>query len=147
MIGQSDRKAASGLPHEARPHSASACLGSETVQGALEIVGDGGEVDLDGGFGETSPSHSAQAVAALPRSEDLLDPAAHTMDRLVPFVKLAQRFLLVTTPHARGDDPGYPFQGNLGESSACKTLARCFPNPIWNLEAKTVRALLIVKIR
>ena len=29
------------------------------------------------------------------------------MDRLVPFVKLAQRFLLVTTPHAGGDDPGY----------------------------------------
>lgn len=57
-------------------------MGCENVQGALEVVGDGGEVDLDGGFGETSPSHSAQAVAALPRSEDFLDPAAHAMDLL-----------------------------------------------------------------
>ena len=60
-------------------------MGRENVHGALEVVGDGGEVDLDGGFGEASPSHSAQPVTTLPCSEDLLDPA----------------------PHAGGDDPRY----------------------------------------
>jgi hypothetical protein len=47
-------------------------LGRENVHGALEVVGDGGEMDLDGGFGEASPSHSAQTVAALPK---IFDPA------------------------------------------------------------------------
>jgi len=78
----------------------------ENVHGALEVVGDGGEVDLGGGFGEASPSHSAQAVRTLPGSEDLLDPATHAVDRLVPFVELALCFLLVTPPHAGRDDPG-----------------------------------------
>ena len=39
-------------------------------------------------------------------SEDLFDPATHAMDRLIPFMELAQDFLLVATPHAGGDDPG-----------------------------------------
>ena len=90
-----------------RTVAAPSCLSCENVHGALEVVGDGGEVDLDGGFGETSPSHSAQAVAALPCTEDLLDPAPHPMDRLVPFFELAQRFLFVPAPHASGDDPRY----------------------------------------
>jgi hypothetical protein len=64
----------------------------QNIHGALEVVGDGGEMDLDGSFGETSPSHSTKAVAALSGSENLLDPAAHAMDRLVPFMELAQRF-------------------------------------------------------
>lgn len=82
-------------------------VGRENVYGAFEVVGDGGELNLDGGFGETSPSHSAQTVAALPCPEDLLDPAPHPMDRLVPFFELAQRFLFVAAPHAVGDDPRY----------------------------------------
>jgi len=41
-------------------------LGGEDVDGSLEVVCDGGEVDLDGGFREAAPSHSAQAVAAFP---------------------------------------------------------------------------------
>ena len=82
-------------------------MGCENVHGALEVVGDGGEIDLDGGFGETSPSHPAQAVAALPCTEDLLDPAPNPMDRLVPFFELAQRLLFVAVPHAGGDDPRY----------------------------------------
>jgi hypothetical protein len=77
-----------------------------TVQVGLEVVGDGGEVDLDGGFGETSPSHSAQAVAALPCPEDLLDPAPYPMDWLIPFFEPAQRFLFVAAPHAGSDNAG-----------------------------------------
>lgn len=61
---------------------------------------------MDGGFGETSPSHSAQAVASLPCPEDLLDAGAHAMDRLIPFMELAERFSFVAAPHAGGDDPG-----------------------------------------
>lgn len=64
-------------------------------------------MDLNGGFGETSPSHSAQAIAAFPCPEDLLDPAPHPMDRLVPFFELAQRFLFVAAPPAGRDDPRY----------------------------------------
>lgn len=82
------------------------CWNGENIHRALEIVGDGGEVDLDGGFGETSPSHSAQAVASLPCPEDLLDARAHAMDRLIPFMELAERFSFVAAPHAGGDDPG-----------------------------------------
>ena len=60
---------------------------------------------MGGGFCETSPSHSAKAVAAFPGAEDLLDPTAHAMDWLIPCMELAQRFLLVAAPHAGGDDP------------------------------------------
>lgn len=81
------------------------CWNREDIHCALEVVGDGGEMDLDGGFGETSPSRSAKAVAALPCSEDLLDPTPNAMDRLVPFMELAQRFGFVAAPHAGGDDP------------------------------------------
>ena len=83
------------------------CRFGENIHCALENIGDGGEVDLDGGFGETSPSHSARSVTALPRSEDLLDPATHAMNWLVPFMELAQRFVFITTPHAGSDDPGH----------------------------------------
>jgi len=83
---------------------ASSRWNGENIHGALEVVGDGGEVDL-GGVGETSPSHPSKAVTALPGSEDLLDPATHAMDRLISFMKLAQDFLFVTAPHAGGDDP------------------------------------------
>lgn len=81
-------------------------LGRENIQGALEVVGDGGEVDLDCGFGETSPSHSAQAIAALPCAEDLLDPPSDAMDGLVPLVALAQRFGFIAAPHAGCDNAG-----------------------------------------
>ena len=57
---------------------------AERVPPALREEAVTGEVDLDGGFGETSPLHSVQAVAALPCTEDILDPAQHPMDRLSP---------------------------------------------------------------
>lgn len=61
-------------------------LRSEDVEGSLEIVCSGGEVDLEGGFGETAPSHSAQAVIALPGTEDLFDP--------VPGIEAGKRLAL-----------------------------------------------------
>lgn len=63
-------------------------------------------MDLAGGIGETSPSHSVQAVASLPCPEDLLDAGAHAMDRLIPFMELAERFSFVAAPHAGDDDAG-----------------------------------------
>src|SRR5437870_3387803 len=75
------------------------CLSGEDVESALKIVGGGGEMDLDGGFGEASPSHSAQAVAAFPGAEDLFDPASHAVDRLVPCIEASKRLTFVTAPH------------------------------------------------
>lgn len=63
-------------------------------------------MDLDYGFGETSPSHSAQAIAALPCAENLLDPPSDAMDGLVPLVALAQRFGFIAAPHAGCDNAG-----------------------------------------
>ena len=63
---------------------------------------------MDGGFGEAAPSHSAKPVASFPGTEDLLDPAPHPMDWLVPFLELLERRLFVTTPHAGGDDARDP---------------------------------------
>lgn len=81
------------------------CLGCENVHGAFQVVGDGGEVDLNGGVSETSPSHSALSVAAFPSAEVLLDPTLHSMDRLIPFLDLAQRLLFVAAPHAGSKNP------------------------------------------
>jgi len=63
-------------------------------------------VDLDGGFGETSPSHSAQVLTSVPCPEDLLDPTPHAMDQLIAFMELAQRFGFIVAPHPGGDDLG-----------------------------------------
>lgn len=50
-----------------------------TPQGdfAPEIVGDGGDPDLQPGLGETEPTCLPQAVGALPGAEHLLDPVTH----------------------------------------------------------------------
>lgn len=80
--------------------------GRENIHGALEGVGDGGKVHLDGSFGETSPSHSPEAVTSFPCSEDFFDPAQHTMDRLVPLVKPCLSFFFGARPNAGGDDSG-----------------------------------------
>jgi hypothetical protein len=40
----------------------SACASSgwlHDIEGSFEVVGDGGEVDLAGGFGDPAPSHPA----------------------------------------------------------------------------------------
>ena len=63
-------------------------------------------MDLGGGFGETSPSHSAQAIKSLPCSEDILDPTAHLMDRLISLMQFAQGFSFVAAPHPRSDNSG-----------------------------------------
>lgn len=62
---------------------------------------------LDGGFCDSSPAHSAQAVASFPSAEYLLDPASHPVDWLVPFFGLTQRFLFVAALHAGRDDARY----------------------------------------
>ena len=36
--------------------------GLDNINGALEVVGNGGEVDLTGSFGDPAPSYAAQAV-------------------------------------------------------------------------------------
>src|ERR1700755_2895125 len=79
-------------------------LRGEDVESALEVVGDGSEKNLGGGTGETPPSHPTQSIAALPGSEDLLDPGTHAMDRGVPGIQPRKRFLLVTAPHGDGHD-------------------------------------------
>ena len=61
-------------------------------------------MDLAGGFGDPTPSHSAQAIASFPCSEDFLDPTAYPVDRLVPGFELGQRFLFVAAPHAGCDN-------------------------------------------
>jgi hypothetical protein len=68
------------------------------------IVGDGGEVDLDGCFGDAMPSHSAKPVASFPGAKDFLDPAPHPVDWLVPVFELLKRLWFVTAPHAGGDN-------------------------------------------
>lgn len=78
----------------------------ENIHSAFEIAGDGGQVDLDGDFGETSPSHSSEAIASLPCSEGLLDPAPDAMDRLIPLVEPCLSFLFGARPNASGYNAG-----------------------------------------
>ena len=70
--------------------SASSCR-LHDVEGSLEVVGDGGEVDLAGCLCDSAPSHPAQAITSFPCSEDFLDPAAHPVDWLVPVLELETR--------------------------------------------------------
>ena len=63
-------------------HLVSSCL-LDDIECSFEVVGDGGEVDLDGDFGETALSHPAKPVALFPGAEHLFDSALHPMDRLV----------------------------------------------------------------
>lgn len=94
--------------------------------GSLEIACNGGEVDLDGGFGEAPPSHSSQTVAAFPGPEDLLDPGANAMDRLVPGIETSVRFGFVAALHAGGNDTGgfhpwlAPRRRNAGRDKHCR---------------------------
>ena len=57
-----------------------------------------------GGFGDPAPSPPAQAVASFPGSEDLLDPAPHPVDRLVPVFEFLERRVFVAAPHAGCDN-------------------------------------------
>ncbi len=77
------------------------CCGGEDVERTLEVVADGLEVKLGDGFGETSPSHSAEPAAAFPGSEDLLNPATDAMNRLVPSIETRERLPLVVTSQHR----------------------------------------------
>jgi len=89
--------------------------GDNDGAGALEVVGDGGEMNLDGGLDETPPSHSPQSIAALPGSEDLLDPGTHAVDRLVPALKASERLSFVAAPNAGSNDAG---RSSLGANRA-----------------------------
>jgi hypothetical protein len=76
----------------------------ENVQGAFQAIGDGSETNLNGGFGKSASSHSTQSVTALPGAENLLDPAAHLVDRPVVGSKAGECLSCVLAPHAGGDD-------------------------------------------
>ena len=74
------------------------------IEGSFEVVSDGGEVDLAGGFCYPAPSHSPEAVASFPCPEDFLDPTPDPVDRLVPVFEFLERLLFVAAPHAGGDN-------------------------------------------
>lgn len=86
-------------------------MGRENIHGALEVVGDGGEVDLTGCLCDSAPSHPAQAITSFPCSEDFLDPAAHPVDWLVPVLELLECLGFVAAPHAGGDNARRPAFG------------------------------------
>ena len=67
---------------------------------ALHVVDDCRETDLQTGLRESAPSHVRKAVAAFPRSKDLLNP----VDRPIPGLKAGQRSRLITAPHAGDGD-------------------------------------------
>lgn len=58
-------------------------------------------MDLAGCFGDAAPSHPAQAVASFPGAEDLLDPATHPVDWLVPVFELLRDLCADRSPNAR----------------------------------------------
>jgi hypothetical protein len=62
----------------------SGCFVGYNGHASFEIVGDGGEANLESGLSQSAPSHPVQSVAALGSAEDFLDPAAHTVDPTVP---------------------------------------------------------------
>ena len=68
------------------------------------MVGDRGQVHLDGGFGDAAPLHSPQAIASFTCPKYLFDAAPRPMDWLAPFFELSQRRPFVAGPHARGDN-------------------------------------------
>ena len=70
----------------------------------FHIVGDGGQANLNACFCQPSPPHPAQAVASFPCPEDLLDPTADAMDRLVPGIEPCSDFGFVASPHASRDN-------------------------------------------
>jgi hypothetical protein len=74
------------------------------IECSFEVVGDCGEVDLDGGFVDAFQSHSAQPVTSFPCPEYFFDLAPHLVNRLVPFLELAQRLLFIAAPHASGNN-------------------------------------------
>lgn len=80
------------------------CRRRDDGQCSFEVVGDDGEADLRGGLGQSLPAHAPQSVAALPSSKDLLDPAAHPMDRPAPGIEALECFGLVCAPHGSGDN-------------------------------------------
>lgn len=89
----------------------SRCRCCEDVETAFEVVGDGGEPDVHAGVGKAAPSHPAQAVAALPGAEDLLDATTNPMDRLISGLEPGQRFGFVVSPYASGDDTRHASPG------------------------------------
>jgi hypothetical protein len=78
--------------------------GLHDIECSFEVVGDGGVVDLAGSLNDPAPSHAAQTVASLPRSEYLLDPAPDPVDGLVPVFEFLQRLSFIATPNADSDN-------------------------------------------
>ena len=76
------------------------------LQTPFHIVGDGGQANLHTCLCKPSPSHPAQTVASFPCPEDLLDPTANTVDRLVPGIETCPDFGFVTAPHAGSNAAG-----------------------------------------
>ena len=79
-------------------------------------------MNLGGSFGEAAPSHAAEPVTSRPRTEDLFNPAAAAMDRLVPGLEARQRLLFVVPPQARHHHagpaaPGPDRRGDVGTAT------------------------------
>jgi hypothetical protein len=62
-------------------------------------------MNLKSSFGQSTPSHPSQAVAPLPRAEDLLDPAANALPTVIPGLELLQSVIPSTSPDAGLNDP------------------------------------------
>ncbi len=50
---------------------------------AFDVVGDGGEMDLEFGLGKPKPSHAPELIAPFPGSEDFLDPGTDRTQRSI----------------------------------------------------------------
>jgi hypothetical protein len=108
------------------------CIGSisynplHDIECSFESVGTpaqagGGDVNLDGGFCDTTPSHSAKPVASFPGAEYLSDPASHPVEWLP-----RQALSANTSPGLSHDQPSAaPFQRPFGslEPWACSAQA------------------------
>jgi len=109
-LGLNGRRVVLGLIAISSPRPFNRALLSDllhNIQRSFEIVGDCGEVDLNGGFGDATPSHSAQTIASFPCPKYLFDAPPYPVDWLVPVLELLQRRLFVAPPHASGDDAWY----------------------------------------
>jgi hypothetical protein len=95
---------------------------------AFDVVGDGGEMDLEFGLGKPKPSHAPESITTFPGSEDFLDPGAdRTQGAVVRFEPFggqpAMAFAQKPRGSARGEDGLFDRQSVIGTVGI--NLARC----------------------